>query len=59
MPQIGNDSNRVKIRNNQNNRIFGDTGSWYKAENKKKYNDNYDAIFGKKDKTTSETTQAK
>ena len=43
MPQIGNDSNRVKIRNNQNNRIFGDTGSWYKAENK----------------TTSETTQAK
>jgi hypothetical protein len=49
MPQIGNATNRVKLRNNQNNRIFGDTGSWYKAENKKKYEDNYDAIFGKKE----------
>jgi hypothetical protein len=59
MPQIGSDTNRIKLRNNQNNRIFGDTGSFYKPENKKKFDDNWDAIFKKKETTTSKTTQAK
>ena len=57
MPQIGSATNRVKLRNNQNNRIVGDTGSWYKAENKKRYEDNYDAIFGKKEKETKSKAQ--
>ena len=47
MPQIGNASQRVKLRNNKNGRILGDTGSFYAPENKKKYDDNYDRIFNK------------
>jgi hypothetical protein len=58
MPQIGSATNRVKLVNNKNNRVFGDTGSWYKPENKKKFDDNWDAIFNKKEKATKETTQA-
>lgn len=47
------------IKGKKTGKILGDTGSWYRPENKKKYNDNYDAIFGKKETITSETTQAK
>ena len=45
MPQIGNASQRVKLRNNKNGRIWGDTGSFYASENKKKYDASYERIF--------------
>ena len=35
---------------------LGDTGSWYKPENKKKFDDNWDAIFNKP--TTKTETKA-
>ena len=31
---------------------LGGTGSWYKPENKKKFDDNWDAIFNKPDTKT-------
>ena len=52
MPQIGSDSKPLMIKGKTRNRILGDTGSWYKPENKKKYEDNWDAIFGKKETET-------
>lgn len=47
------------IKGKKTGKILGDTGSWYKPENKKKYEDNYDAIWGKKETATLEITQAK
>ena len=32
---------------------LGDTGSWYKLENKKKYEDNWEKIYGKKETETT------
>lgn len=40
------------IKGKRTGKILGDTGSWYRTENKKKYEANYDAIF-RKDKSTS------
>ena len=40
------------IQGRSKGKILGDTGSWYKPENKKKYEDNWDAIFGKKETET-------
>ena len=57
MPQVGSDSKPLMIRGKTRNRILGDTGSWYKPENKKKYEDNWDAIFGKKETETKSKAQ--
>ena len=59
MAIIGSNSKPLMIKGKKTGKILGDTGSWYRPDNKKKYNDNYDAIFGKKETITSETTQAK
>ena len=37
------------IKGKKTGKILGDTGSWYKTDNKKKYEDNWDVIFGKKE----------
>jgi len=52
MPQVGSDSKPLMVRGKTRNRILGDTGSWYKPENKKKFDDNWDAIFNKPDTKT-------
>jgi hypothetical protein len=51
MPQVGTNEKPMMISAKPNGKILGDTGSFYKAENKKKYDENYDAIFGKKKNT--------
>ena len=48
MPQIGNDPNPVRISPNRTVRI---NGRYIKNENRKKYEDNYDRIFRKKENT--------
>jgi len=52
MAIVGSDAKPVMMRGKKRGKILGDTGSWYKPENKKKYEDNWDAIFGKPTKTT-------
>jgi len=52
MPQVGSNEKPVMIKGKKTGKILGDTGSWYRTENKKKYEANYDAIF-RKDKSTS------
>ena len=37
------------IKGKKTGKILGDTGSWYKPENKKKYETNWDAIWGKEE----------
>lgn len=37
------------IKGKKTGKILGDTGSWYKPDNKKKYETNWDAIWGKKE----------
>jgi len=59
MAIIGSNSKPLMIKGKKTGKILGDTGSWYKPENKKKYEDNYDAIWGKKETATLEITQAK
>ena len=50
MPQLGSDKQPVMINSKKRGKILGDTGSWYKPENKKKYEKNYDRIFNKQKK---------
>lgn len=52
MPQVGSNEKPIMIKGKRTGKILGDTGSWYRTENKKKYEANYDAIF-RKDKSTS------
>jgi|TARA_X000001382_G_scaffold91212_1_gene65741 hypothetical protein len=52
MPQVGSNAKPIMIKGKKTGKILGDTGSWYTKENKKKYEDNYDAIF-RKDETKS------
>ena len=58
MAIIGSNAKPLMIKGKKTGKILGDTGSWYKHENKKKFDDNWDAIFNKKEKATKETTQA-
>jgi len=46
MPQVGTNEKPMMISSNPKGKILGDTGSWYKPENKTKYDINYDKIFG-------------
>ena len=52
MPQVGTNEKPMMISAKPRGKILGDTGSFYKPENKKKYDENWDAIFGKPTKTT-------
>ena len=52
MPQVGTNEKPMMISAKPRGKILGDTGSFYKAENKKKYDANWDVIFGKSTKTT-------
>jgi hypothetical protein len=57
MAIIGSNSKPLMIKGKKTGKILGDTGSWYRPENKNKYNDNYDAIFGKKENETKSKAQ--
>ena len=57
MPLVGSNAKPVMIKGNSKNRILGDTGSWYKPENKKKYEDNWEKIYGKKETETTPKAQ--
>jgi len=48
MAQLGTDKQPVMLNTKKRGKILGSTGSWYKTENKKKYEKNYDKIFGDK-----------
>ena len=50
MPQVGTNEKPMMISAKPRGKILGDTGSFYKPENKKKYDENWERIFGKKDK---------
>ena len=47
MPQLGSNSSPIMIKGKKTGKVIGLTGSFYSGESKKKYEDNYDAIFGK------------
>jgi len=48
MPQIGSEQKPTTIGSKKRGKVLGMTGGFYKPENKKKYDDNYDRIFGRK-----------
>lgn len=45
MPQIGNENNPIRIGTKGKVKV---TGQYLRNENKKKYDENYDRIFGRK-----------
>jgi|TARA_B100001094_G_scaffold215941_1_gene210064 hypothetical protein len=55
MPQVGSNSKPIMIKGKKTGKILGDTGSWYKTENKKKYEANWDAIWGNKESPETKT----
>ena len=46
MPQIGSEKNPMIITKKKTGKVLGLTGSFYSGDRKKKYNENYDKIFG-------------
>ena len=46
MPQIGSEQNPIRMSANRTVKI---SGQYIKNENRQKYEDNYDRIFGKKE----------
>jgi|TARA_R110000823_G_scaffold260334_1_gene381205 hypothetical protein len=57
MAIIGSNAKPLMIKGKKTGKILGDTGSWYKPENKKKYEDNWDRIFNKPDTKTETKAQ--
>ena len=57
MPIVGSNNKPVMIKGNSKQRILGNTGSWYKPENKKKYEDNWEKIYGNKESETKSKAQ--
>ena len=53
MPIVGSNKNPVMIKGKRKGKKLGSTGRWAKPENKKNYDENWDAIFGKKDTETN------
>jgi len=53
MPLVGSNTKPVMIKGAKKGKNLGDTGSWYKPENKEKYETNWDAIWGKKESPTT------
>jgi len=45
MPQIGNETNPIRLGTTGKVKV---SGQYLKNENKKKYDENYDRIFGRK-----------
>jgi hypothetical protein len=45
MPQIGTEQNPIRMSANKTVKV---SGQYLKSENKKKYDENYDRIFGRK-----------
>ena len=45
MPQIGNENNPIRMGTKGKVKV---TGQYLRNENKKKYDENYDRIFGRK-----------
>ena len=45
MPQIGTEQNPIRMSANKTVKV---SGQYLKSENKKKYDENYDRIFGEK-----------
>lgn len=45
MPQIGNENNPIRMGTKSKVKV---TGQYLRNENKKKYDENYDRIFGRK-----------
>jgi hypothetical protein len=52
MAILGSNSKPIMMQGKKKGKKLGDTGSWYKPENKKKFDDNWDAIFNKPDTKT-------
>ena len=48
MPQLGSNEKPMMINPKKRGKILGMTGSFYKPENKEKYDENYDRIFANK-----------
>ena len=53
MPQIGSEKNPLIITKKKTGNVLGLTGSFYSGDRKKKYNENYDKIFGDKSNAKS------
>jgi len=53
MAILGSNTKPLMIKGKPTGKILGDTGSWYKLENKKKYEDNWEKIYGKKETETT------
>jgi len=45
MPQIGSEKNPIRMSSKRTTKV---RGNYLKHEDKKKFNDNYDRIFGRK-----------
>ena len=50
MPQLGTDAQPVRLNSKKRGKTLGLAGSFFEKERKKKYDENYDKIFKKKDK---------
>jgi len=60
MPQIGNDKNPVVFKNKKKgNRKLGLSSKFYSKENKQKYHQGWDRIFGKNGKNQKNYTRQK
>jgi hypothetical protein len=57
MAILGSDAKPIMMQGKKKGKKLGDTGSWYKPENKKKFDDNWDAIFNKPDTKTKSKAQ--
>ena len=45
MSQLGSEANPLMINGKRKGKILGMTGNFFKPENKKRYDENYDRIF--------------
>tara|TARA_A100001037_G_C14998415_1_gene565834 strand:+ start:590 stop:790 length:201 start_codon:yes stop_codon:yes gene_type:complete len=48
MAQVGSEESPMMIKGQRKGKVLGMTGGFYKPENKEKYDENYDRIFGDK-----------
>lgn len=46
MAQVGSEEAPMMIKGNRKGKVLGMTGRFYSPENKKKYDENYERIFG-------------
>ncbi len=48
MATVGSEESPLMIKGQRKGKVLGMTGSFYKPENKEKYDENYDRIFANK-----------